>query len=81
MACQASWSLLCVVFSVVFASEYHSIVEHVVYQYPGKVSGVFVFLVFRNGKGFVRVTVVIICFINTQWYIAESTIILYLAAA
>lgn len=64
MACQASWSLLCVVFSVVIASEYHSIVEHVVYQYPGKVSGVFVFLDFRNG--FVRVTVVTICFINTQ---------------
>lgn len=43
MVCQVGWSLFCVVFSVVFASEYHSIVEHVVYQYPGKVSGMFVF--------------------------------------
>lgn len=44
MVCQAGWSLFCAVFSVVFASEYHSIVEHVVYQYPGKVSGMFAFL-------------------------------------
>lgn len=43
MVCQVGWSLFSAVFSVVFASEYHSIVEHVVYQYPGKVSGMFLF--------------------------------------
>lgn len=42
MVCQVGWSLFSAVFSVVFASEYHSIVEHVVYQYPGKVSAMFV---------------------------------------